>query len=522
MQYIYKLPGICMLPTLRSHIAIIILFALAVTVGLFIYADYGMSWDEVSQWNIGRISYEYVFHGSHELFTSKDKDYGVGFELPLYMLERALHLTDTREVFLLRHLVTHLFFLTCMLAGYILAWKLFRSRLLACLVYLVLVCHPRIYAHSFFNTKDIPFLCFFLLSLLAIYVMFRRQRASWFLLGGLLLGYTINLRVMGVLLLGMVGLFLLIDMVQARREGKPVGKYFGYFGLYAGGAVLMLYASWPYLWTAPVTHFVANFQSFSHYRWQGEVLFMGRVIKATSLPWYYLPVWIGITTPLMWLFFALWGVATLARSLVRRPADYLANTPERNLVLYLCSFLAPVLAVIVLHSVVYDDWRHLYFIYPPLVLLMAYGVHRLDVRMKGTWARAFLAGQLAGMAFTLSEEHPYQQVYFNNLASHKEGSLKKKYEMEYWGCSYKDGLEWLAANTTDTPIRVLTIKPLSDNLLLLPASQRTRFVEVAEGDFPFYLVTNYRFAYRDSFHYPLVHRFNSGNSPVLDIYKVEK
>ena len=58
--------------------------------------------------------------------------------------------------------------------------------------------------------------------------------------------------------------------------------------------------------------------------------------------------------------------------------------------------------------------------------------------------------------------------------------------------------------------------------MFLPPGVRDRIVEVGDDDKPYYLVTNYRFAYRDSFPYPLIHRIKAQNSTVLDIYFVEK
>ena len=511
-----------MIGIFKRHTGILIIFVVTLLIGLNIYKDYGVAWDDTTQREIGQVSYNYVFNNDDSLFKYRDKDYGVGFELPLIIVEKQLGLTDTRDVFLMRHLLTHLFFLFSMLVGYMLIYKLFKNKFIACVGFLMLVFHPRIYAHSFFNTKDVPFLAMFLLSLAAVYIAFKKDRAKWYLLAGIAAGYTCGTRIMGVILLGFVSLFVLIDIVQALRQKQKVVKQVRNYLLFVAAFILALYVSWPYLWSDPINHFIASYRAFSHYRWHGEVLFRGSLITSTSLPWTYLPIWIGITTPVLWMLFAITGIVLFITRFYKKPLSFLSNTPDRNFLIYFLSFLVPVLAVIVLHSVVYDDWRHLYFIYPPLVMLMAYALDHLMKRYKRNFFRELFAIQAIFIAVFMIKGHPFQQVFFNQLVSHNEGNLKKQFEMDYWGCSYKDGLEWLAKYEKSDSIRVLSIKPLSNNLLLLPAETRKRFIEVSETEVPYYLPTNYRFAYKDSFNHPLLHSIKSGNSPVMDIYRVEK
>lgn len=80
-------------------------------IALISFDEYGISWDEEAQRKTGIVNYEYIFSNSQELLTWFDRDYGVAFELPLIILEKVLNLTDSRDIFFMRHLVTHLFFL---------------------------------------------------------------------------------------------------------------------------------------------------------------------------------------------------------------------------------------------------------------------------------------------------------------------------------------------------------------------------------------------------------------------------
>jgi hypothetical protein len=509
-----------MLQFLKTHIVAILILLACITLGLNTYMDYGVAWDDTTQREIGTVSYNYVFKSDNTLFSYADKDYGVAFELPLIILEKQLGLTDTRDIFLMRHRVTHLFFVLSMFCGYVLAYRLFGNRLLACMGLIILIFHPRIYAHSFFNTKDVPFLSMFLVSLFAIYLLQQKQRAGWYVLAGFIIGYTVATRIMGVVLFGFVSLIALAEILKAYREAIPFKKHIVNYSVFVFVFLLTVYAAWPYLWTDPFSRFISAYKAFSHYRWDGEILFRGEILHATRLPWSYLPIWIGISTPIVWLALAGSGLVLFCIHFARTPRVFLYDPTRRNFTIYFLSVIIPVVAVIALHSVVYDDWRHLYFIYPPLVLMMLYAANHFMTRGRKHLVIGVFAAQLLLLAVVMRKDHPYQQVYFNELVSHKDGYLKKNYEMDYWGCAFKDGLEWLLANKKGE-IRVATIKPLSNNHYFLPAAVRNRVVEVGEGDKPYYLVTNYRFDYRDSFDYPLVHRIKAQGSVVLDIFLVK-
>ena len=107
----------------HSRMIWISLFFLAFfAIGLNIYFDYGVSWDEPVNRSTGMVSLKYVgeyiapgfiqgdkaFEQYPPLHEYIDKDYGVAFELPLALFERLLLLNDSRILYLFRHLITFL------------------------------------------------------------------------------------------------------------------------------------------------------------------------------------------------------------------------------------------------------------------------------------------------------------------------------------------------------------------------------------------------------------------------------
>lgn len=469
----------------------LILFAVAIVVALPQWPDFGLSWDEPAQRDIGEVSYAYVARGDDALLRFRNRDYGVAFELPLIALEKVLGLDDTRAVYLMRHLVTHLFFLLGALACFRLVQRLYHDRLLATVGFLLLVLHPVLYPHSFFNTKDIPFLSMTMIGLHLLVRAFQLGTAAAFVWLGVASGLLINIRIMGVLLPAFALVLLAVDGWAARRITRSLGLA----GLLLVTSVGTLYASWPYLWTDPVEHFVTAFTNMSKFRWTGSVLFNGATVKATELGWDYIPVWFTISNPLPYLLAGAAGVVATLLAVLRAPRAVLLHPERRFTLVFLAYWLVPVVAVVALRSVLYDSWRQLFFIYAPFVLLAVHGLWVLSSR-SATARKVVMALCACSFVATLAlmvNRHPFEHVYFNALVpSERPEEVRERFEMDYWGTSYKQALEHILATDPAPVINVaVASSPGEYNLMLLTAAQRARIriVPVEEAD---HFITNHR------------------------------
>ena len=473
----------------------IILLALFTIIALLTFGDYGVAWDEPFQRAPGLLSFDYMFHGSQELFMRPTDNHGAGFELLLVMIEKSLKLTDSRDIYEMRHLVTHLLFLGGAFALYILTLRLYNNRFLASLAFLMLVCAPRLYAHSFFNSKDIPFLSMVVISFTFCRWAFDKNKPVLFLALGLICGYATSIRIMGIMLAALIILFLVVDLCVQLYKKEQTSRTLLNILLFSLGFCFLLYAAWPYLWKHPLHNFAESFNKLSRFDlWSGDVLLAGKYIKSTDLPWTYFPTWFLITLPEIWLLAGIAGIGWLAIDIFKKPLTFLQNTHERNNLLFLACFFIPVFAVIILHSIIYDDWRHLYFIYPSFILTAIYLINKLLKWKYAIAVRCICSAQVALIAIFMYENHPFNQVYFNYFVSHSPESLRKNFEMDYWGCSFKQGLENLVANAD--PSKKITVycdyKDLFDNnLLALPSEDRGRF-QYADEDNADYYLTNFR------------------------------
>jgi hypothetical protein len=488
-----------------------VFFGLLLLLGWFVFADYGVSWDEVADRTNGQVSLRYaaelltpgwaarhpVLQQAALIQNSYDNDHGVLFEFPLAWLDVVRPGTDLRTSFLLRHAAVFLVSLGGIWALFRLATLRFRDERLGLLAAALLVLSPRFFAESFYNGKDLPFVMTFTLS---IYTLARLlERPSWrrAVVHGLVTAAAVDIRVLGLLLVPFT--FTLLGLQFWSAPTLPGRHRLLRAGLaYGLTAVVAVVACWPFLWANPVRHLAIAYYSISHYAWGGSLLYLGHVIPAKIIPWHYALVWMSITIPLAYQAAAVVGLAVVAWGLVRQPWRAL-RTFDGQLNLLLVGWLVlPLALVMVLHSAIYDGWRHLYFVYPALLLFTIEGglaVARFGQRHAG-WRKlalglALLAGAEAVLtAVRMVRMHPHQQVYFSYLTSQQAERL---FERDYWALSYRQGLEYLVARQPQGTILVDAAQstPLESNVAWLAPRDRARVVQTARGAGQ-YIITSYR------------------------------
>ena len=467
--------------------------ALFLIVGVAVLDDYGMSWDELAQRYMAEETVAYVLGDGTALIDDHNKFYGAAFELPLLLVERVLGLEDIRSIFLSRHILTHLFFIVGGFFCCLLAYRLSNSRLVALFALLLFLLHPRLYAHSFFNTKDIPFLSMFMIALYLTHRAFSRDTVRAFLLLGAAVGILVNLRIMGVMLFAAILVMRAVDLRYAsgREERKRI-LITG--GLFAAAGALVFYTTLPYLWADPIGRFAEMLAVLSQHPNYSFQLFQGELILGTELPWRYIPTWFAITTPPVALLLGLIGTAALVYRAVTGSGDVLRNTPLRFGFLLIACFVLPISAMILLESNTYDGWRHMYFLYAPFCLLAALGLRQLASLRQRAPLREGVYG-LAGIGLgiviiQMTQIHPYQQVYFNFLVDRSTPEyLRTQYDMEYWRTSPREGLEYLLERYPSSPLYVWSGNRHSGvrrNREILPEADRQRIVitsNAADADF---------------------------------------
>ena len=464
----------------RSGLLICALFAL---LGLALAGDYGMGLDEASQRRTAAANLDYILGQADRIATLhyEDRVYGAAFELPLLLAERGLGLADAYSVGRLRSALTHLFFILGGYFCYRLAYRLFGNRLIALLSLLFFLLHPRIYAHSYLNTKDLPFLALFAIALYLLERAFRRDTAGVFILLGIAVGLLTNLRIMGVMLFPAVIALRGLDLLQA-CGGSERRKILLTTGLFALAAGLTLYAATPYAWANPGDYLAASLDLTVNHPNVVSVLFQGARLHSDQLPPHYAATWFGITTPPPLLLLGVMGMAAVVVGGCRRPGEVFRNGRWRFALLLPACFLLPPLAAAALGSNQFGDWRHSYFLYVPFGLLAAGGLYWLAAglsrRRFGRVGMYGLAGLgLALIAFQLIQLHPVQYNYFNFLVDRSTPEyLRTQYRLDYWQLAAKAALaDLLERHSGET----LAVRAEGRHRDLLPPALRRRLLPAA-------------------------------------------
>ena len=459
-------------------------------VGLSILDDYGVSWDEDTQRRTARQNLRVIVSGDTTALPGHDdRYYGVAFEVPALLVERLLGLTDSRHQYLTRHLLIHLVFLLGGVACYRLVFGLFDNRLLAVFALLLFLLHPRLYAHSFFNSKDIPFASMFMVALLLVQRAFHKDTVWAFVVLGLGVGVLTNLRIMGLVLVPVVVALRAGDWWVGATSGRHSVRTTGAF---VGASAVTLYVLSPYLWANPL-EFGDALTMLAHHPNMQPLRFQGQVLFPDTLPLDYVATWFTITTPPVVLLFGLLGIGGVVYGVLTRSGALVHDPRLRFGVVLVGCFVGPILAVMVVSAHIYGGWRQLYFLYAPFSLLAVYGLRgvtagcrRRRLRVGGYGLAGFGLGLVV---FEMIRIHPYQEVYFNRLVDRTTPeSLRAQYDVAYWGVQYREGLEYLLARYPAGPLVMFAPRAryLRQNRNILPRAARERIV-VSPVGYEFYL-----------------------------------
>ena len=494
----------------RRHAYALGVLASVLALGFTAADDYGFAHDQDAQYQIGQRTVDFVVGKNTILLTRGDyRYYGAAFEVVLLAFERVLGLTDTRSIFLSRYLLSHAFFLVSAFACYLLAHRLFKSRALALFAMLLLLCHPRMYGHSFFNSKDMPFLSMFLIALLMAHgALWRAGRVGAGGVGafaglGAWLGLAGTIRPMAFLLVALVALVRCADFFRADRRDRV--RMLACSGALVSLSCAAFVAGLPYLWGDPPARFAEWFGYMSDHPDVEWSLFLGERFRTDQRPLAYIPVWFSVTTPVFATLLALLGGVALCARLAARPRQALADASVRFGLLLAACVLTTVVVVTFWVGNIYAGWRHLYFLYGPICLGAAGGLAWLCRNAGDRLAALARLMAALGLASTLAwvvRLHPHENVYFNFLVDRRTPErLRTQFDMDYGHVRFKEGLRRLL-DAHRGEIAVGDDRLLA-NVALLRPERRQRVRKGTPSDFSAFFDFGSRFSSQGSYVRPV-------------------
>ena len=431
----------------RGALLVALVFFLAALLGLFLVDDSGIGVDEAIErrtLNVNIRAYVELFTGEgseaalaiseEDIDTWRDRDYGQAKFYPVWPIMNALEQAgNTHGMENVYHYYMHLLFLLGLFGLYSIVRQLTGSRAFGLVAAGLLYVNPRFFAESFYNNKDVV-----LVSLcLIVWWMGLRfitkdtwESCIWFGLAG---AVAANARILGLAAFGLCGIaYLVVHIANGRWDRRlflrgfaAVASFLVFFTLLTPACWSDFFGFWKYL--------IVGTANFDTARWNGWVLYRGALYNAVAnpIPWHYIPWLMLITTPLFIVVLAaLWGIQLLVRN--RLCAQKWLCLESVYCIALAVFFAAPLVYTMVVHPNLYNGWRHMYFIYIPVVVLAGVGAAWLWQHKK-KWLRIALCASLAAnflyYAGFIIANHPYEFAYFNFLAGeHPE----ERYEADYW------------------------------------------------------------------------------------------
>ncbi|ALD22084.1 hypothetical protein [Hymenobacter sp. DG25A] len=496
-----------------------IFFALLLLIGGLLHRDYGVSWDEVNNHLNGLVSLNYAARqlapelaqrvtAGHspipDIRQYHDSDHGPVFEMVVSLLGYVLTDGDARPLYFLRHLLVFCTFVLGVGGLYYIGRWRFQDWRWGLVTSILLVLSPRFFAEAFYNGKDIVFMALFTLAVAGLLWMRDQPNLGRVLVLGILTALATDIRVQGLL----VALPTLAVLLRLPAHAYSSSRRAFLILVYLTTTLAVAFLGWPYLWATPVNELWAALNQLDSYFWVEPCLYWGKLIPANQLPWHYLPVWILITTPVSYSLLALLGLSQQLTRLFRSRRTWTWSISAQADAWFALWLLGPLLVVIGTQAVVYDGWRHVYFIYPALLLFTVQGLRSLvravRTRRPLRWvAGAFLIAALLELPLTavrMVRMHPFQQVYFSFLPAPLAEQL---FERDYWGLAFRQGLEWLLIHDASPKLTIQMVsmqEPLYNNSLLLPPAERAR-IQYQPNARARYYITGYRWhpqSYLDS------------------------
>ena len=504
-----------------SKFLIPLFLAVYLLCGLRICSDYGATSDERNQIKAGHITWdaiaglfgaEPVFKDLPKLKEYNNRFYGQAATFPTVLIEAASGFSiDEADIIRMRHVWNFLMFFAGTTALAILMNKRVKRKETVLCVLILYVLTPRLFGDAFYNDRDVMEISLYWISL-ALFIHFQQKPLTiTALLSGFFFALTINTRYYGIFLI-----FLpILSWFFEKREKKLF--------LIIIFTLIFWFLFTPAFWTNLTEEFRTAFQMFVLAKQRTKetdgnalMLFFGNLYKEKELPFWYLPVWMFISTPLVPQLFALTGIAEGVRNFKRH------CIMDKFLLVFL---LAGVTVVMIIRPILYNGWRHLFVLYVPFFYFAAIGLDRLlsSPRIMVRAAVLMLAAVSAiYTGYRIKSLHPYEYIYLNPLFQNREDDFDK----DYWLLSTTECMNYMAEHTAEHDINVVDIYAFIFNVKIgMPKAERERFhsYDFTQQHSPYeYLIMNYAGLprkYREFDFYESVYTIERDGAKLAEIFQ---
>jgi hypothetical protein len=443
----------------KKHFPLVVLVLVNLIFGLFALPGFGESVDELLQESYAQRTIQAIqsltnpglMPASFVEGEPKQGDHGPAFIVVVTLLsDLFLPGGSSVEKLYFDHFLYFMVFQVGVVSIFFLARR-WVSEIAAFGTALLFNTQPLLLGHAFMNPKDVVFMSLMSASAAVSLWMVERGGKSFqatgnplwdgirsffkeFLSGdvwlaGLVLGFSSAVRIAAPL----IGVIVLVYILLSRKS-QVLPRFLAY-GLIAFCFMVIF---WPYLWLDPVGRLLASVLSSAQFPGVRVTLFKGVLFNAEDVPRSYLPVLLVVQLTETTLLLALVGVFSFLK---RFRWDFVA--------LVLIWFALPFAVVILARVNLYNNFRQLFFILPPIFLTAGLGLDWLltVVRRPVTRYLILFLVLLPGLYANI-KLYPYQYVYYNQLAGGVSGAYRY-FELDYWNLAFREAQLYVNQTATE-------------------------------------------------------------------------
>jgi hypothetical protein len=449
----------------KFNIVIFFYFFIFLIIGTFTARDYGVHIEEKFHRSNGFYWLNYIlsFTDFTELKTisinklnnisdytlsavSQYNKYGVIFDLPAAYIEILFNINNSKDFYQLRHLLSFLFFFVGTIFFYKILLNRFKNKNISLIGTTFFILSPRIYGDSFLY-KDIIFLS---ISTIAIYFFFKIvDKFSYknLIIFSFFSALSTSSRIIGIYLPIIFLIISFLENLNKKQKFDFLLKNLLFFFLF----LFFLIIFWPYLWSDPIKNFLDIFKSLKVDLINFKILFNGNYVSTNYIPYSYLPTWIAISTPTLYIILFVAGYFLILKRFVMKFLKIETNHKQKDLwysfnekkdfIIFLT--LSSIFVFIVTHNVkLYNGWRLTYFLNTFFIYVASYATYIIFLKIRLSKKKVYIFNFMFLVALGLIFHkmviyHPYQSIYFNNFLSPEK---RNRFEGDYYGLAASKGL----------------------------------------------------------------------------------
>src|SRR3989344_3968986 len=399
-----------------------ILIGLFFIINLFNINDYGIIWDEPFQRLVGQYNLEVVSSGFDNVkFPENLLYYGPFFEILNHFVSIFGFAVLGLSYIAANHLLVLLFSTIGLIFLFFICFKLFNEKIGFYSIFLF-VLFPVFIAHSHYNPKDIPLMVLSIITIFFLYLAFTKKNYLYSILAGIFFGFSLSTLVTSLMILPIFFvpyiLYLFFDLkIFSKRDINYINKDLYLIGVFILSSLFFMFVSWPALWHNPLLFFDSILNFLNH----------------------------------DWSKFS--GLYYVKKNFENKFFEYS---------LLLSWFFIPLFVQFIPGTLKYDGFRHLFILLPSLVVISAFGLFFLIKNFFEKYQFLVLLIIFIVIFSQLFSVHPYESSYVSDgFRLFSDDNIEKSFEIEYWGSTYLEAINWLNINAKqDSVVCVLIANDL--------------------------------------------------------------